>query len=463
MHAYDISQVYQALYRPDLVETNLGGDRFGKYFQASSMLNLRSLLDTGAPPLIRILDTKVSGAEVHVEAEVADQGGGIGKIEWRLNGRTIDIEGRGMQVVEANALRSISQQLSLAPGLRNVISITGYNSQGLVASTPLELTIDAAGTTTEPRGKLYVLAIGVDKYSDVSLTLRDAVSDASAIGQALSAVGNGIYDEVKVMTLLDDDVSASRIDDAFRNLSLQIKPDDKFVFFIAGHGLTRDGKYYFLPQDFGELDTYLTKGIDQDKWQEWFASIKARSSVLLYDTCESGTAARDVTSEKSAAMDRLSQAVGINVIAASDADQPAQEGYRGHGLFTWAVLDGLANGDENNDKFIEIFELANHVGSVVRKVSRAKYRYEQRPRVRMFANFPLGLKDASLEPQDVIAREPNRITIRKTEVEIDGKVVKELKVHTLVRLLKIDGLKALIAKDGEQLGYIPADALAEVN
>lgn len=265
------------------------------------------------------------------------------------------------------------------------------------------------------------------------------------------------------MTLLDDDVSASRIDDAFRNLSLQIKPDDKFVFFIAGHGLTRDGKYYFLPQDFGELDTYLTKGIDQDKWQEWFASIKARSSVLLYDTCESGTAARDVTSEKSAAMDRLSQAVGINVIAASDADQPAQEGYRGHGLFTWAVLDGLANGDENNDKFIEIFELANHVGSVVRKVSRAKYRYEQRPRVRMFANFPLGLKDASLEPQDVIAREPNRITIRKTEVEIDGKVVKELKVHTLVRLLKIDGLKALIAKDGEQLGYIPADALAEVN
>jgi len=42
-------------------------------------------------------------------------------------------------------------------------------------------------------------------------------------------------------------------------------------------------------------------------------------------------------------------------------------------------------------------------------------------------------------------------------------VVRELKVHTLVRLLKIEGSKALIAKDGAQLGYIPAEALAEIN
>jgi hypothetical protein len=359
-----------------------------------------------------------------------------------------------------------TRSFALKPG-RNVISVTAYNARGLVASTPAEMVIDAAGVTTEKRGKLYVLAVGVDKYADASLALSAAVSDARSLARALAAVGRNVYETVVARLVLDEDVTDENLDGVFTELGRKIAPEDKFVFFLAGHGLTVDGKYYFLPQDFRPAagDTYANKAIDQDRWQEWFARIKAQSGILLYDTCESGSVARSASTEKAAAMDRLTQAVGINVIAASDADQPAREGYRGHGLFTWALLDGLANGDENKDTFIEIFELANHVGVVVPEVSRREFGFEQRPRARTLSNFPLGLQVADVEPGEVIPKQPNRITTRAVTVELTkgGKDDGRLKAFTLVRLVQTEGERALIARDGRELGYVPVDALAETN
>ena len=462
---YSVEQFYQALYRPDLVEEQLEGDPLGRYAKAAEKLNLQKLIDTGPPPRVIIKKAERSGDEIHITATVEDQGGGVGKIEWRIDGRTQALDNeRGAQVLTADKDTAVTRSFTLKPG-RNVISITAYNAQELIASPPGEVIIDAAGISTGKRGMLYVLAIGVDKYADKSLRLGNAAADARALGKALTAVGQNVYDKVKVVSVLDQDVTDVVLDRAFTELASEIKPEDKFVFFIAGHGLTVDGKYYFLPQNFEPAagDTYATKGINQDRWQEWFARIKARSSILLYDTCESGSVARSASGEKAAAMDRLTQAVGINVIAASDADQPAQEGYKGHGLFTWALLDGLANGDENKDSFIEIFELANHVGVTVPKISKEEFGFEQRPRARTLSNFPLGLQLAIVAPGESIPREPNRIITRAVSVELTkgGAGDREQKAFTLVRVLKTEGARVLIARDGRELGYIPTDALAE--
>lgn len=465
--AFSVEQFYQSLYRPDLVEETLKGDPLGKHLNSAKKLNLGTVLDTGPPPLVVIEKAERSGGNARVTVRITDQGGGIGRVEWRIDGRTQAVEGeRGMQALDEDNENVSTRVFPLKRG-RNVISVTAYNRRGLVASAPVEVVIDAAGVSTEKRGKLYVLALGVDKYADASLTLSDAASDAQSLAKALADVGRNVYETVVTRPVLDADVTDAKLDGVFTELGKKIAPEDKFVFFLAGHGLTVDGKYYFLPQDFTTAngDTYANKGIDQDRWQEWFARIKARSSILLYDTCESGSVARSASTEKAAAMDRLTQAVGINVIAASDADQPAQEGYRGHGLFTWALLDGLANGDENKDTFIEIFELANHVGVVVPEVSKREFGFEQRPRVKTLSNFPLGLQVADVEPGEVIPKQPNRITTRAVAVEPTkgGEDGAELKAFTLVRLVRTEGERALIARDGHELGYVPADALAETN
>jgi hypothetical protein len=56
-------------------------------------------------------------------------------------------------------------------------------------------------------------------------------------------------------------------------------------------------------------------------------------------------------------------------LTAAAAGKPAFEGYRGHGVFTWALLDALVHGDSNGDGLIELSELAAHVQNTVPKIS----------------------------------------------------------------------------------------------
>ena len=69
-------------------------------------------------------------------------------------------------------------------------------------------------------------------------------------------------------------------------------------------------------------------------------------------------------------MGRLHEATGRPVLTAAAQGQCAHEGqitstgeYRG--IFTWAVLDVLHNGDESDDGLIVLSELVKHVQKVV--------------------------------------------------------------------------------------------------
>jgi WD40 repeat protein len=90
LEASTVDQVYNALYRPDLVREKLAGDPGGKVRSAAPRLDLDKVVASGSPPKIRILSpdsaSRAAPETVTVEAELADQGGGIGKVEWRVNG-----------------------------------------------------------------------------------------------------------------------------------------------------------------------------------------------------------------------------------------------------------------------------------------------------------------------------------------------------------------------------------------
>jgi hypothetical protein len=57
------------------------------------------------------------------------------------------------------------------------------------------------------------------------------------------------------------------------------------------------------------------------------------------------------------------------VLAAAAEDKPAFEGYEGHGVFTWSLLNALKNGDRNGYGTIELSELVAHVQDQVRKIA----------------------------------------------------------------------------------------------
>ena len=468
-----IDQVYNALYRPDLVREALAGDPDGKVLAAAANLDLEKVVASGMPPRIVALSSPagraVEGDAVELAADIEARSGGIGRVEWRVNGVVQDVENRGLGMLgaddeeEGRELTRLRKRLFLTPG-ENVVSVVVYNEANLIASDPKEIGIVSEQAAVS-RPRLHVLAAGVNDYFDSRLALTYATSDARAVGQALQRAGRDLYEGVDVTYLLDEEVSAEKMASAFTELSGKVKPQDVFVFFLAGHGKTVDGRYYFLPRDFRYRDSdELTKtAISQEQLQSWVSQISAQKSVLLLDTCESGSLTKEATVrglEEKTAIDRLSRAVGRTILTAATDTAPALEGFRQHGLFTYTLLEAFALADSDGDDLIEINELIGYVDERLPVLSEAAFGYRQVPQYSSRGNiFPLGrLVELVSEIGQVIPRTPTHVVIRETQVLVDvddeGSAIDTYVPGVVVRVVERAGGAALIAVDGVSIGWV---------
>jgi hypothetical protein len=281
-----------------------------------------------------------------------------------------------------------------------------------------------------------------------------------------------------VTTVLDADVTAAHLDEVFAEEAKKVHPRDVFVFFMAGHGKTQDGKYYFLPQDFRYQDesSIAKGGIDQDRLQAWFAEIAARKSVLLYDTCDSGSltaaGAGQRGLEQVAAVARMTRAMGRTVLSASTDDAPALEGYRGHGVFTYAVLDALGTADANKDGLIEVTELAGAIDKNVPDISYAAFKLRQVPQMSLVgSDFPLTNQVAVLSAAEAggapIPSESTHVVISMTDVhataDAGSPTIVALTPGTQVRLIETVNGWTMVARDGRKIGYLKSSALAAMH
>ena len=202
------------------------------------------------------------------------------------------------------------------------------------------------------------------------------------------------------------------------------------MFYAAGHGITvtdeatKIPRYYFIPQDFKYQtdESFATSGIGQDRLQSWLAEIPAKKSVLIFDTCESGslTMVQLVSLRggfEKGAVDRLIKATGRTSLTAALENQPAIEGYRGHGVFTFAMLDALARGDRNNDGLIQVTELIEPVDDLVPEITFKTWQTRQIPRSQFQGtNFAIAKQLPSLAPAP---GEPMIISTTPTHVNVE--------------------------------------------
>lgn len=483
---HKVDQFYQSLYRPDLVREKLAGDPVGKVRQAAEKLDLDKVMESGAAPQVAIVSPRdgrsVTDDKLSVEAEVSDTGGGIGRMEWRVNGLTLGVHTkRGFERVAEDAANAdgksitVSQNLWLEPG-KNTIEVVAYNAKNLIASEPAKITVTWDGQSSKTPPRLHVLAVGVNDYWDSRLRLAHAVTDARAISTALRQAGGDLYETVSVTNLVDDEVKAEQLEAAFKKLGQEVRPRDVFLFFLAGHGKTVDGKYYFIPQDFRYTDetSIVDKGIGQDQWQRWFSRIAARKSLLLYDTCESGSLTGDRiltrSIERIAALEKLTRAMGRTVLSAATDEAPALEGYKGHGVFTYALLDALNRSDTNKNDLIEITELAGHVDARVPEISHKAFGFRQVPQMKIVgSNFPLAKRMAALDEDgsttvpSLIPKKPTHVVIKPSDLFAKaggtGTAIQQLKPGTLVTLVKTEEGWVLVAREGKNLGYLASDNL----
>ena len=316
--------------------------------------------------------------------------------------------------------------------------------------------------------------VGVNDYWDGRLRLSYAAPDATAVAKAFRKAGAGLYSDIDATVVLDADATIPHLDQVFADLGKRVASGDVFVFFMAGHGKTIDGRYYFLPQDFHYRDegSIEKDGIDQKRLQGWFAEIPAKKSVLLFDTCESGSltganvALRGLGQME--AVQRLIWATGRTTLTASTDDAPAQEGYHGHGVFTYAVLAGLGEAQTDKEGWIDVTGLAHYVDQAVPEISQRAFDWRQVPQMSVVgSDFPLAARVSVLEDgasAAVIPLKPTHVVIAPADVFAQaggsGPVVTRLTPGTQVRLVETKDGWTLIAREGKAIGYVEPKALA---
>jgi uncharacterized caspase-like protein len=199
--------------------------------------------------------------------------------------------------------------------------------------------------------------------------------------------------------LVDDNVRRGQIGAAFDTLAATVQPEDVFVFYIAGHGVTdrEDGNYYFLPVDFRYTDPTAVRkqALSNAFFQENLAKIRAGKSLVLLDTCNSGSfqAVKTRGVEEKTAMARLVKATGRATLMASSSAQVALEGYQGHGVFTWALIEGLKGKAADRNKQITVGSLADYVSETLPELTYKQFGYEQVPQRELQGmNFPIGVR-----------------------------------------------------------------------
>ncbi|MGD9229948.1 MAG: caspase family protein [Desulfobacterales bacterium] len=405
---YSIEQFYGIFYRPDLVYAKLQRGADALIHQNIAKVDIKKVIAGGAPPAVSFvspdMSKMVSQRDITITIELTNQGGGIGKLEWKINGITVGVqeEKRGISVKKRKGryvpIRK-SKLITLSPG-ENIIRIAAYNAKNQITSVSKALTLTLKDEISS-KPTLYLLTIAINSYRDKSLWLKYSVPDAESIASAFQNYSHSIFTDVSKTNLFDNGATYTGIDNMFDLLATKVQPYDVFVLYIAGHGVTLDGRYHFLPYDFRyrNENSIRNYAINQDHFQQWLSRIKARKSLILMDTCNSGSFTkaqfiqRGIT-EKTA-IDKLTRATGRATIVASKDDQPALEGFKGHGIFTYVLLSGLKEADTRNgnrDRLTSIHEMAAYIDEHVPEITFKAFGYEQVPQLNMMGrDFPIAV------------------------------------------------------------------------
>ena len=167
----------------------------------------------------------------------------------------------------------------------------------------------------------------------------------------------------------------------------------------------------------------------------------------------------------------MARATGRTFLTATTDDAPALEGYRGHGVFTYALLDAFSQADVNGNGLIEISELADHIDRKVPDLSFEAFKLRQIPQRSIVGNnFALLNKAIVLAatpaspapPQPEVPTKPTHVVIASAEVraEIESTIViNRLAPGSQVTVMESKAGWKLIARDGKAIGYVEEKAL----
>ncbi len=403
---YSIDQFYDVFYRPDIVMAKLRGEDISGLVTITMKDAIKN-----PPPTVeftsKLRDT--SQSKVNVCYRIKSTGGGIGEVRLFHNGKLIQSDGYYKEIARSSTsektqltalnskaiyadMRSVSikgraDHVTLynkskgdifedCKGLEaiqgeNEVSIAAFNAGNTVQSYMKTVNFNSSAKSENPH--LYILSIGIDQYRDNAVNLKYAVKDAKDLEEKLKVQSATLYkpQNIHYTIITDREATKANITDKINELSKIVKPNDSFILFAAGHGVLLQNQYYMLTHDFnGQMNDESM--ISSNEIVEASKKIKSLSQLFIFDTCHAGGVDTIVSGLYDARMSVLAKKIGLHIYASANDRQSALDGYKGNGLFTHTLLNGLNNNreaDKNKDGKVSVVGLGSYSQDKTRGIS----------------------------------------------------------------------------------------------
>lgn len=419
-----VEAFFSEFYYPGL----LADIRAGKLPNASSDISQKDRRQ----PLLKlwttdvIPDTQLTTRELRVKIDVAevpadkDHKTSSGAQDVRLfrNGSLVKVW-RG-DVLNGHVSVTLEASIPIVAG-ENRLTAYCFNHDN-IKSGDVELTITGAESLKRP-GTAYILAVGINNYSNKRYNLKYAVADAEDFSSEVKRQQELLnrYEHVEVISLSDAEASKSNIIHEFTQLATRAQPEDIVIIYFAGHGTAHGNHFYLIPHDLGyngsrtrlterSLQTILAHSISDRELEKVFEGIDAAQLLLVIDACNSGQALEAEEKRRgpmnSKGLAQLAYEKGMHVLTAAQSYQAAQEAVRfGHGFLTYALVErGLKQGiadREPKDGAIDVREWLNFATDEVPRMQDENILDALRGRGRYlnFAGDGSGAKDPTRNTQ----------------------------------------------------------------
>jgi WD40 repeat protein len=366
------ARLKQHLYRPDIVKRAFElADTDAAVREAGLQGFKIPDLATRTPPQFRIIDphdkehANHSPVAVHIAVTSADDP--ITGFDVKVNGR--QVTPRTVRDLPRGSVESGAPALNvpLEKG-ENRIQITARNDVG-ESVNELIVYLDREGLL-DKKGRLFVLAVGVDDYSKLgqASALHYAGADARLIVDTLTQKAGPLHTEIKSKLLVsggDMPPTKANIEDALL-LFREAQPEDTVILFLAGHGVNDGADYMFMPEDAQKTENDQWRPSSVVRWHVLQHALQEAhgNRIMFVDTCH----ARGAFSPR-----LVKDAFDANIVvfSATDQDSFAQERTDlGHGVFSYVLSEGL-KGAANFSKRdgVSLFQLGEFVSEEVKRLT----------------------------------------------------------------------------------------------
>ena len=239
---------------------------------------------------------------------------------------------------------------------RNLFTAYAFNHDN-IKSTDATLIVNG-GENLRRLPTLYILAIGVNEYSNSAFNLKYAVADSIEFSAEIQRQEQNVgqFDRVVTKALNNQEASKTNILTELAHLAEQSQPEDVVMVFFAGHGTAQKERFYLVPHDLGyegkydpaqimaSMQTILAHSISAEELETAFQKIDGSQFLLVIDACNSGQALEGEEKRRgpmnSKGLAQLAYDKGMYILTAAQSFQAALEDTRlQHGYLTYALIN----------------------------------------------------------------------------------------------------------------------------